>query len=987
MTEAAQKSVLEEPAITSSSGEHQGGDEDAMNTDELPLLGHAPESLETRRLRAEMALMLFGSEAPDVMKIGPFVLVRELGKGGQGVVYEAEDRRLDRRVAIKRLMVDTSDHRDRLRKEGRALARVDHPNVVRIYEVGEDETERTYLVMELVEGRPLHQWRLDSPRHWSEVVELMAAVGDGLAAIHDAGVIHRDIKPQNIIIKDDGVAKLIDLGIATLDGVRPVPSESNAVGTAGYIAPERYEGVHDARSDQYGFCVTLYEALFGRRPPLAMTKSEMPSASGREGRRRRVSGTEEMTPQGAALASVVGLDDAPNGLSAVLARGMQEEPAHRFEDMHALVAALRSVLPRPRRWPRVAAVAALVAGTAAAVAFAVSQYTRPPDPCDMSQPARAVWSDDARQQVREAFARAGGPSAGEAFAAVDAMLLDATEVLDERWAEACAGSRSATERSMALATLQSQHATLRSLSESLVEVDAAGLTEVPVRLAGAIGQLQVTGPRDACEQTEAVLQSSPELEKIEELRRRAFTEGVAGDYEVALGLATEALDATEARSLEPVRARLLLERGRLALEAVRLEDAIDDLRRAGSLAEQLGCDGVGARAHTLYAKAQLLRGHGDLVRADEASRLALEKLARVGSEGPDRASALKSRGLVRQREREYEAAIQDYREALEIWGSTEPPAPLDVTDAMLNLGVTLAHQGKLDEAVAILREAIAIREAALWPEHPSLYKLHASLSNRYLEQGDLAGAEAELSRALELATSGLGEDHPRVATLHIAMARVLDFQHDFEGALRHANLADEILVEVNGERELGRVDALEAIGQVQMDATDYEHAIPTLRLALEIQAESSESTAWDLVIGRAKLARAHARNGEVETALHLYDEAVRAFRADPSRRTDPFVPELLAGWGEALVSAGQLAEAVEPLTEVEAWWADSGTNPERLAHVRWQLAQAKCVTKAEAAESLARQALSYFDSSQVEGAGRMRVKISDWLERGCTEAP
>ncbi len=967
---------------------HQESEDTSMKIEELPLLGQAPESLETRIRRAEMATVLFGEEAPDVMKIGRFVLMEELGAGGQGVVYKADDPELERRVALKRLTADAPGHQERLRKEGRALARVAHPNVVQIFEVGEDETDRPYLVMELVKGRSLDQWLTESPRHWTEVVEQMAAVGDGLAAIHDAGVLHRDIKPHNIVMQDDGTAKLIDLGIAVLDVVGDAGVETNTVGTVGYIAPERYEGQLDARSDQYALCVTLYEALHGMRPPLAMTQAESVEPANSHHRRRRRAQrlvVDDTKPGGAPPTAAVGIEDAPGRLRDVLARGMQEDPQRRYADVRELVAALRDTLPRPRRWPMLALAGVVVVGAGIGMGV-VGSGGRASDPCDVSSPARTVWSDAVREDVRAAFVRADESEASRAFTAVNAILTDETDALDRRWTHACLLPGDSNARSLEVADLQSKHAMLGAIVGSVAASEGSSLPNVPVRLAAEVTRLRPSGRRDACEQTEVMLDATPLLAQVEDVSRRAVAEGIAGRYEAALALATEALDLTEGQDVEPVRARLRLERGRLALDAVRTEQALDDLDQARSQAEVLGCDGLGAQALTLYARAQLIAEHGDVQRADQASRLALEKLARTGIAGTRRAAALKSRGFALQRKGALEEAVEHYREALDIWAASDPPAPLDTTDTMLNLAVTKAHLGERDEAIAILREAIAIREAALWPEHPSMYKLHASLSYRLLGRGDLVASTVALSRALDLATTGLGAEHPRVATLHIAMARVLDYQHEFDEALRHAMQADGILVRAHGERDLRRIDALEAIGEVHMDASTPALAIPVLERALEIQAESTETTAWDLVIGRSKLAMACARNDDPERALLLYEEVHRVVEADPSRGGDPLVPEILAGWGEALVLAERHADAVEPLTKAEAWWSQRKTNPDRLARTRWWLVHAKCVTAPEDAAPLARAALEYFASAATPSAKRVSDEISDWLEHGCSVA-
>ncbi|MCA9712741.1 MAG: serine/threonine protein kinase, partial [Myxococcales bacterium] len=241
---------------------------------ELEPFGPLVEDLETRRMRDAAGRALFDDDAPDLMRIGRFQIEGEIGTGGQGSVYLVRDPTLDRQVALKRLGMATSEHVARMRKEALALAQVSHDNVVKVFEVGEDETGRPFLVMELVEGHPLGEWLAQQRRHWTAVVDVFIAVGEGLSAIHAAGLVHRDVKPRNIVITDDGRAKLVDLGIATaaqLDDPsmeRPTSPGDVPMGTWGYMAPEQWAGRASAHSDQFGFCVTLYEALHGVRPPV-----------------------------------------------------------------------------------------------------------------------------------------------------------------------------------------------------------------------------------------------------------------------------------------------------------------------------------------------------------------------------------------------------------------------------------------------------------------------------------------------------------------------------------------------------------------------------------------------------------------------------------------------------------------------------------------------------------------------------------------------
>src|SRR5579862_3463868 len=235
--------------------------------------------------------------------LGRYVLLDELGRGGMSVVYVAYDPQLDRRVALKVVRGDklTLAYRQRLHREAQALARLSHPNVVTVYDVGDLEDD-TFVAMELVDGMDLRAWQ-KQPRSWREVVRVMVAAGRGLAAAHAAGIVHRDVKPHNILIGTSGQVKLVDFGLARDLGDRSTPDASSeldpaghgiedsgshsisitesaskhletitqaghVVGTPAYMPPEQRarKPEADERSDQFSFCVTLYEALYRQRP-------------------------------------------------------------------------------------------------------------------------------------------------------------------------------------------------------------------------------------------------------------------------------------------------------------------------------------------------------------------------------------------------------------------------------------------------------------------------------------------------------------------------------------------------------------------------------------------------------------------------------------------------------------------------------------------------------------------------------------------------
>ena len=286
--------------------------------------------------------------------IGRYQVTGRLGAGGMGEVLRAHDGELDRDVAIKLVRGDqrSLEATARLTREARAMARLAHPSVVTVFEVG-TVGEDVFVAMELVDGVTLTRWLAEAPRRWPETLAMCCQAGAGLAAAHRSGLVHRDFKPDNVLVDREGRARVTDFGLAALaaggdgdDGVRlahgsPSLTRAGAVmGTPFYMSPEQHGGkATDARSDQFSFCVTLHEALFGERPFTGDSLDEIRTS------------VLEGAPAEAATAGKV-----PAWLRATIRRGLARDPNQRFPSMDALLAELTRDRGAGRR--RVAIVAA-----------------------------------------------------------------------------------------------------------------------------------------------------------------------------------------------------------------------------------------------------------------------------------------------------------------------------------------------------------------------------------------------------------------------------------------------------------------------------------------------------------------------------------------------------------------------------------------------------------------------------------------------------
>ena len=366
--------------------------------------------------------------------VGRFVVLDFLGAGGMSVVYTAYDPELDRKVALKLLhpgVRDASERRARILAEAQAMARVNHANVTAVYDVG-TYREQVFAAIELVEGVTLRAWMSERSRSWREVVDVFLLAGEGLGAAHAAGVIHRDFKPENVLVGHDGRVKVVDFGLAT--AARPSSaSEGEIVGTPEYLPVEGFRpGGADERGDQFSFCVALHEALHGRRPFAS----------------RRAEELEAEVRRGPALRGAH--RDVPASLNNVVRRGLALAPEDRYPSMSELLADVRrAVEARRRRWTLRAAVGApLLAFAITAFAAGDDENAAEQSPCAGAATHLAgVWDRARREKVRAAFVRTGWPSVAESFERLALAIDQYAARWTTTWLEACEATEIRHEQS------------------------------------------------------------------------------------------------------------------------------------------------------------------------------------------------------------------------------------------------------------------------------------------------------------------------------------------------------------------------------------------------------------------------------------------------------------------------------------------------------------------------------------------------------------
>jgi eukaryotic-like serine/threonine-protein kinase len=371
-----------------SGGVHGVADEETEPDPELDaaVRGACPaiDDLASRVVRSRVAAGLF--DKPDPVRIGRYELERIAGEGGGGVVFAAWDPELSRRVAIK--LIDAEGRRDRVIAEAHALARLSHPNVVSIYDVG-TYGERIFLVMELVDGATLRAWVESEPRGVREIVRAYRQAGEGLSAAHRAGFVHRDFKPDNALIGSDGRVRVVDFGLVHADG----SAGAAGVGTPRYMAPEQIAGgAITPAVDQYAFCAALREAITRRR-------------------------------DGAG----VRIETLPRWLDAVTARGLSREPRDRFSSFDALLRALAN--DPASKWQRRGLVAGVaVIGVTAFVVGRAQTAAGPTCPDSGAELAQA-WNSTLRSTLVTRLAALSTPYAKQ----VQQRLVAAVDAYGEGW--------------------------------------------------------------------------------------------------------------------------------------------------------------------------------------------------------------------------------------------------------------------------------------------------------------------------------------------------------------------------------------------------------------------------------------------------------------------------------------------------------------------------------------------------------------------------
>ncbi|WP_434385300.1 serine/threonine-protein kinase [Melittangium boletus] len=893
--------------------------------------------------------------------VGRYVVHERLGAGGMGEVYAAFDPHLSRRVALKLLLPGGSDRsqaRLRLMREAQAMARLSHPHVLPVFDIGE-HGDQVFIALEHVAGRTLRQWLKEEPRPWRQVLQVLTRAGQGLAAAHAAGLVHRDFKPDNVLVGHDGRVLVYDFGLACEQGTgspgAPVPVDLTALlgapepppdadafadlqtrepretpvtraglimGTPGYMAPEQYR--HEpltGQADQFSFCATLHFALYGEHAFEGHGAAALARAT--------LAGQLRAPPRDS---------DVPEWVRRVVRQGLSLSPAGRHASMEALLDALQE--EPGSGLPRQVMLAVAAAFLVAVVAGAATQWNQRQGLCHhLSDRLTGVWDAPRQEAVRRAFLATGQPYAPSAWTSVKTALDGYASAWVERQRHACEATyltgRASEERFAArTACLERRRSEFKALT-ALLAVAEGPEVEHAVEAVRGLSEL---GPCDeaamlterAPPPTEPAAAARVEALYTELARARALR--ISGQYAAGLAVATPVAASARAQAYAPLKAEALLELGQQQ-RGFGDPAAEQTLQEAAWTADEVGLDEV--RAEALVALTQFIAY--DTARVKDGHdwfHQARALLVRTRRQGRLLAQLESAHGLLYGAQGDPVAAEASQRNALAEWDKAALPESPEHASLLRHLGLTLSAQGRHEEALSVYRRAHGAYVQTLGDGHP---RVGSALVN-------LGGSLSALGRPEALPTLREG-----VAIVE----RTLPPRHPF------------------------RAVALETWGLALVRADPGEEAVQVLRRAVAAAEGARGPRHPDVASPCDGLGRVLLERGRAAEALEPFTRAL-GLRERALGREHPELAASLTGQGEALWSLGRSHEALVPLRRALALRESHAVPPEDLAQTRFALARAMMDARLDAkqARALAEQAALGFEGP---GSRAALTRVQRWL--------
>jgi tetratricopeptide (TPR) repeat protein len=879
-------------------------------------------------------------------RVGRYVVLEKVGAGAMGAVYAAYDPDLDRRVAIKLLHVEHSgddratEARARMLREAQALARLNHPNVITVHDVGAFEDEEVFIAMELIRGHTIREW-LEQPRTWREVVAVYRHAGSGLAFAHKADLVHRDFKPENVMLADDGRVLVMDFGLArhtlsgasTPDDTQPeISSSSDAlsvdltrtgalIGTPAFMAPElQLNESADARSDQFSFCVAFYLSLYGQRPFAGETLAALSY--------QVLSGRIRAAPKGSRV---------PAWVRRIVVRGLDKDPNERWPNMAELLDALARDPALARRRLGLAALAlavpiSLYAGTQLAGGQTVA--------CDdAAQRLAGVWDGDVAQKTDEAFAATGAVYAETSHARARTLLEAYAARWSEQYQQSCEasarGEQTARTTELRVRCLDDRRAELAALTETFTDADE----KVVERAVSAVARL---APVEACADVDTLTENQePEVDpaQAQEVARlrgeltRARTLLMAGRGQRAQPIAAE-VEAT-AKDIGHVRSRTwaLLLMGQIDADLGDHDSAAEHLTLAyheaiashddkaalsaatrlvileGDLRERLDAakpwidsgtawirrakptNDETAELHTAIGNALYVAGKFDEARPHFEDVLELRKQT-VGPDDPRLAMAENALGGMLLAAGDPEGALPHLTAALEIKQAAFGPRHPEVAGGHNNIGIAHQFVGRLDDALPHIEKALEIRKATMPAGHPKIASTALNMAYIHSQTGNYAAALPYCQQALDGFEKTMGPDHPNTARALSNLGGILRGLDRDDEALEALLDAKQRLTRALGPDHADLANVNFDIAEHYIDAKTPGLAVPVARRAVAIH-EAVQGPPIFLAEAQFMLARALLAQDTRDTEGHALVEAARE---TATQQSDDALLADIAGW-------------------------------------------------------------------------------------------
>jgi tetratricopeptide (TPR) repeat protein/tRNA A-37 threonylcarbamoyl transferase component Bud32 len=774
-----------------------------------------------------------GASPAIARNVGRFVVIDVLGQGAMGLVLAAYDPDLDRKVAVKLLRPDAYDAtsregRERMLREARALAKLSHPNVIAIHEVGTVD-DRIFLAMEFAPGGTLRSWLAADKRTWRDVLAKLVQAGRGLAAAHDAGLVHRDFKPTNVLLAKNDDARVADFGLVGGQASKGPTSDAGngpvelthtgaLLGTPAYMAPEQFEP--DAgetigpAADQFAFCVSAWECLHGARPFEGATLGAISE---------NVRANRVVEPADS---------DVPPWVRAVLRRGFAPKPADRWPSMSVLLDALARdpVAARARR-ARIALVGMAAAGVITTVALVASRSADAGPQCEyMERSLAGVWNDTHASAIRDAFARSGAPHAAETATHVTRTISDYTTAWVAARRASCEathvhGDQSADLLDREIACLDRRLVSVDALVTLLADSPSRDVVDRALQATLQLPDLASCADADALRPTASLPTDPVKRSAIASVRVQLASVKALGDtaqYRLARARANDLVTRANEIGYTPLVAETLERRAKLeasdgdprasllTFDAALLAAAEDD-RLFASL--------IGSKMHVLG---------NDLQRSSEALALrpvAEAALRRAGDDRITTAAVLTAIGRVLVTHQKLREAREVLEKALAITEEVHGRDSHEATGALTSLANALYAQRLYPESIALFERSAAIWRTRFGPDHPDVHMIEGNIANVYYAKGDYAEAAARYERILSAMVRLLGPVHPLVADVELNLANSLNDLNRFDEAIARYQRSIAIKTDVYGAEHADIAQIHYALGTLYYEMDRYPEAL------------------------------------------------------------------------------------------------------------------------------------------------------------------